>query len=147
MSEQEKFRFNISEKHTAMLSEPLLARLATASLPEGQPHVVPVWYQWDGERLWISSYRSTRKIRILEQNPRCAVVVDQVTGSGEISGVLFEGLAELVRAPSDFLVRKTAEIYTRYLGEEGVQAPDPQEWMHSPENLLIRVSPSKVYAW
>ncbi len=146
MTQQEKVQVNISEKYAAMLSEPLLARLATASLPEGQPHVVPVWYLWDGENLWISAYRSTRKVRMLERNPRCAVVVDKSADNGE-SGVLFEGRAELVTSPYDFLVQKTAEIYTRYLGEDGVLAPDPQEWMHSPENLLIRLTPEKIAAW
>ncbi len=146
MTQQEKLQFDISAKHAAMLAEPLLARLATASLPEGQPHVVPVWYLWDGDSLWISAYRSTRKVRMLMQNPRCAVVVDRAGNNGE-AGILFEGQAELVTGPFDFLVQRTAEIYTRYLGEDGVLAPDPQEWMHSPENLLIHLTPEKVYTW
>jgi nitroimidazol reductase NimA-like FMN-containing flavoprotein (pyridoxamine 5'-phosphate oxidase superfamily) len=50
------------------LTRRLLGRLATAS-PEGQPHVVPVWFLWEDGAAWISSYRSTRKVIDLERNP------------------------------------------------------------------------------
>jgi nitroimidazol reductase NimA-like FMN-containing flavoprotein (pyridoxamine 5'-phosphate oxidase superfamily) len=46
------------------LQEPLLARIATADRA-GQPHVIPVWYGWDGESIWISSYSNTSKIKDL----------------------------------------------------------------------------------
>ncbi len=59
-----------------ILSRPVLARLATASPETLQPHVVPLWFYWDGECLWMSGFRSTRKSRVLWLNPRCAVVVD-----------------------------------------------------------------------
>jgi len=47
------------------LARPLLARLATADPATGQPHIVPLWYGWDGTSIWISAFRSTRKIREL----------------------------------------------------------------------------------
>jgi hypothetical protein len=59
----------------ALLAKPTLARLATAS-PSGQPHVVPVWFLWEQGAVRISSYQSTRKVKDLERNPRCALVVD-----------------------------------------------------------------------
>ena len=34
-----------------LLAEPLLARLGTANPETAQPHVTPVWFAWDGERL------------------------------------------------------------------------------------------------
>ena len=33
----------------ATLAQPVLARLATANPRSLQPHVVPVWFWWDGE--------------------------------------------------------------------------------------------------
>jgi hypothetical protein len=36
-----------------LLSQPVLARIATANLETGQPHVVPLWYLWDGASIWI----------------------------------------------------------------------------------------------
>ena len=45
------------------LADAHLARLATCNPDTLQPHVVPVWYEWDGEYIWISTFRSTRKVR------------------------------------------------------------------------------------
>jgi nitroimidazol reductase NimA-like FMN-containing flavoprotein (pyridoxamine 5'-phosphate oxidase superfamily) len=54
------------------LARPLIARMATAGT-DGRPHVVPVWYAWDGVTLWISSFASTRKVKQLRKNPYISV--------------------------------------------------------------------------
>ncbi len=123
-----------------------LARLATCNPESLQPHVVPVWYEWDGDSLWISSFRSTRKVREIGLNPRLSLVIDASDGDGAASGVVFEGLAELITDPALGVERGT-RIYTRYLGPQGVLAPDPQSWLHDPEHLLIRLKPERVYTW
>jgi len=125
------------------LQQPLIARMATADL-NGQPHVVPVWFGWDGTIVWISSYSNTRKVKELEKNPRISVVVDEAKSNGENSGVIFEGSAELIREPREFLREKFVWIYTRYLGPQGVLAEEPQSWIEDPHNLLIKLTPDKV---
>lgn len=130
----------------ALLNEPLLARLATADPQTCQPHVVPVWYLWDGTAVWINTYYTTRKVRELEANPLCSIVVDRVEGPAP-TAVLLEGRAEIVRQPVPFVREMTTRIYSRYLGEQGVLAPDPQEWIHSPEATLIKLEPAWVKAW
>jgi hypothetical protein len=77
------------------LARPLLARLATANPATGQPHVVPLWYGWDGTSIWISSFRSTRKIRELQKNPRCSIVIDMAEEGKETKAVILEGEVEL----------------------------------------------------
>ena len=129
------------------LSEPLLARMATVSADDLQPHVVPVWFLWDGKSVWISSYSSTRKIRELQHNPKCSIVVDTTGNATGLSAVLFEGRAELVTEPREFVREMVTRVYTKYLGPEGVLAAEPQEWIHSPENLLIRLTPEKTVTW
>jgi PPOX class probable F420-dependent enzyme len=134
-------------KMGALLSEPLLARIATVSPDDLQPHVVPVWFLWDGESVWISSYSSTRKIRELQGNPKCSIVIDTSGRPDGLSAVLFEGRAELVTEPREFVREMVTRVYARYLGPEGVLAAEPQEWIHSPENLLIKLTPEKTFAW
>ena len=129
-----------------MLSQPLIARLATADL-SNQPHVVPVWFGWDGEALWISSFSNTRKINDLQQNPKISVAIDVTGDAGETKAVIIEGQAELVAEPRDFLRKQFHWIYARYLGEEGVKAKDPQDWIEDSHNLLIKLSPKQVYVW
>jgi nitroimidazol reductase NimA-like FMN-containing flavoprotein (pyridoxamine 5'-phosphate oxidase superfamily) len=129
------------------LSRPLLARLATVNPEKMQPHVVPVWYGWDGQSLWISAFRSTRKVRELLKNPRCSIVIDVDGEPGGVRAVLMEGEAELVTAPQPLLEEKTAWVYTRYLGPEGVLAAEPQSWIKDPENLLIKLTPELIKTW
>jgi nitroimidazol reductase NimA-like FMN-containing flavoprotein (pyridoxamine 5'-phosphate oxidase superfamily) len=129
------------------LTQVVLARIATADPITAQPHVVPVWYAWDGESVWISAFRSTRKVKELQNNSRCSIVIDEAASGTENWGVVFEGEAELVCEPQEFLEEMTTRIYTRYLGPEGVLAKDPQSWIKDPENLLIKLTPQKTYTW
>jgi nitroimidazol reductase NimA-like FMN-containing flavoprotein (pyridoxamine 5'-phosphate oxidase superfamily) len=130
----------------AFLDQPLLARMATADPQTNQPHVVPVWYGWDGQTLWISAFRSTRKVRELLNNPRISVVIDVSEGEG-LRAVLMEGQAELFSEPRAGLEELTAWVYERYLGPEGVKAADPQSWIKDPEALLIKLTPQKIKTW
>jgi nitroimidazol reductase NimA-like FMN-containing flavoprotein (pyridoxamine 5'-phosphate oxidase superfamily) len=134
-------------KIDALLGEPLLARLATSNAKTNQPHVVPVWFLWDGESIWISGFSSTRKIRELMGNPRCAVLVEPPPDSKGMQAVLLEGKAELIREPREFVAEMALRIYTHYLGPEGVLAADPQSWAHDPESLLVKLTPEKTYTW
>ena len=137
----------------AFLDRPHLARLATADSITLQPHVVPVWYGWDGQSLWISAFRSTRKVKELMRNPRCSIVIDvdeadSSSGSSPaIRAVLMEGEAELVTHPQHLLEGNTTWVYTRYLGPLRVLAVDPQSWIKDPENLLIKLTPRLVKTW
>ena len=129
-----------------LLSQPVLARLATANPKNNQPHVVPVWFLWDGESLWISAFSSTRKARDLARNPRCGVL-SEPEKAGALQAVLFEGPAELIEQPRDLICEMSLRIYTRYMGEEGVKDAEPQSWAVDPENRLVRLAPTAVYAW
>jgi Predicted flavin-nucleotide-binding protein len=128
------------------LQQPLIARIATAD-PSATPHVVPVWYGWDGQTLWISSFKNTRKIGELEKNPAIAVSIDTAAADGSTRAVIFEGQAKLIREPRELVHKQSLWIYTRYLGTEGAQAPEPQSWIVDPLNQLITLTPERVYLW
>lgn len=36
------------------------------------PLIVPLWFEWDGERLWCASHRDAAIIGALEKSPLCA---------------------------------------------------------------------------
>ena len=83
----------------------------------------------------------------LRDNPKCAVVVDVAESQHGVSAVVFEGEAEIITEPREFVRDMALRIYTRYLGPEGVLAPDPQEWANSPESLIIKLKPQFVKVW
>ncbi|HEY4693784.1 MAG TPA: pyridoxamine 5'-phosphate oxidase family protein [Bellilinea sp.] len=129
-----------------LLAQPVLARLATANPTTMQPHVVPVWFEWDGESIWISSFDSTRKMRDLIGNPRVSIVVDTAEADGTVRGIVFEGKADVIKDPAVVVPRSTS-IYERYLGKDGVLQAEPASWIVDPENRVIRLRPERVYTW
>ena len=136
----------ITPEAQEFLARPLLARLATASR-DGQPHVVPVWFMWEDGFIWVSSFRSTKKISDLEKNPKCAIVIDVEQAEKQMAAVAIEGTAELLNTPIEETRARIERIYAKYLGPEGVLAPDPQSWLDSEENLLIKITPKRVKTW
>jgi nitroimidazol reductase NimA-like FMN-containing flavoprotein (pyridoxamine 5'-phosphate oxidase superfamily) len=136
------------EMMEVLLAEPLLARIATANLHSRQPHVVPLWYLWDGESIWVSGFRSTRKFRNLLSNPRCAILVEPANPKeSKLQGVLFEGSAKIITDDRAAIEQISNRIYLRYLGDGGLQDPEPQSWIHDPENLVAQLTPRDVYLW
>lgn len=130
-----------------LLAQPVLARLATTNAKTLQPHVVPLWFLWDGTTAWISSFVSTRKIKDLGSNPRCALLIEPKQEGYKLQAVLLEGNAELIVEPRDFIASQSLKIYQKYLGPEGVLAADPQSWAVDLENRLIKLTPNRVIAW
>jgi len=130
----------------AFLEKPLIARMATADR-YARPHVVPVWYAWDGTTIWISSFASTRKVAELRQNPYLSISIDVAEQNGATRAVILEGKSELITEPREFVASQSYWIYKRYLGDEGVLAKEPQSWIHDPENLLIKLTPEDIYTW
>ena len=135
----------------AFLAQPLLARLATAVPARDdpahfQPHNVPVWFDWDGESLWISAFQSTRKLKEVQRNPFVAILIDVNEAIDGVQAVLMEGRSELI-LDAAVVQAKSRHIYAHYMGEDGVQAPAPQSWIIDPENAIIKLTPKDVYTW
>ena len=47
---------------------------------DGQPHVSPTWFFWDGVKFYISTTRNRVKYRVFRSDPRVQLVVDDSTG-------------------------------------------------------------------
>src|SRR5689334_18954481 len=71
-----------------LLQKPLTARLATID-KSGYPHVVPLWFDMDGDDIIIVSDRNTRKVDYIALNSKGCV---QMGGDAEAGvGYLFKG--------------------------------------------------------
>lgn len=144
---EEKIEKSKQDLIDELLAKPVLARLATANAATLQPHVVPLWFLWDGAAAWISSFASTRKIKDLQTNQRAALLVEPQQEGFNLQAVLLEGEVELITEPRDFVASQSLKIYTHYMGLEGVLTADPQSWAVDPENRLIKLVPDQVIAW
>lgn len=133
------------EEINQVLERPILARIATAGA-SGQPHVVPVWFMWDGEYMYIETGVGFRKARNLEENPQCAITVDDTQGGLRFWGIFMQGEVELLTEPVEWVQDTVRRIYRKYLGEEGIQAPTPQK-MISSDHVIIKFKPRKIMSW
>jgi DNA-binding IclR family transcriptional regulator/nitroimidazol reductase NimA-like FMN-containing flavoprotein (pyridoxamine 5'-phosphate oxidase superfamily) len=61
---------------TAFLQGPWAARLACVR-PDGRPHVIPVWQEWDGEQFHVIAWQGSQWSEYLLQNPSVSLTVDE----------------------------------------------------------------------
>jgi hypothetical protein len=101
------------------------ATLATASR-DGRPHVAGVLYQLADGHLWVSTFRSSRKARNIEANPRVALVVPvRRLPVGLPSSVQMQGLAEIVPLDDPGLLRLAdAGALDKVTGHGELELPD-----------------------
>ena len=95
---------SFSEAQAEFLAENFIGRVATASA-SGQPHVVPVGYEFDGTTISFGGWNLTKtlKFRNLMANDKVAFVVDDVlsTQPWRVRGVEVRGQAEPVTAKGE----------------------------------------------
>ena len=105
------------ERLDGFLAEPLIARLGVVT-PEGDPYVVPIWYEWDGVGVVIAVRARARFVPYLRAHPRACVSIGE--DRDQLRRVLITGPVEVLRdvAPDrgEWLERSRA-ICRRYLGD------------------------------
>jgi PPOX class probable F420-dependent enzyme len=129
-----------SEAREFMLEGTRTAKLATAS-PDGQPHVMPVWFLLDGDALVFTTGRDTVKGRHLRRDSRVALVVDDERPP--YAFVHVRGRAEATAGAVDLLDWAT-RIAARYMGSEQAESFGRRNAV--PSELLVRVEPERVIA-
>lgn len=124
------------------LAEPRIARLACID-DEGWPYVMPCWQEWDGEAFWVVPREKAAWGRYLNQEPRCAVTVDE---DGTQRKVVAQCMARLVEEPNvgGAWVPIAERMSTRYLGENGPKYLEPT--LDKPR-WLFRLEPVKLRTW
>jgi PPOX class probable F420-dependent enzyme len=98
------------------LRGPNVAALATVR-PDGRPHVVPVWYEYDGREFTISSFRDTQKLKNIAKKGFAALSI--YSGTFPYRQVTIEGTARIGSAIDNVWRERVA---MRYLGEAAGRA-------------------------
>ncbi len=79
---------SIPEQFHDLFKRPILCALTTIN-PDGGPHSVPVWCDFDGEHVRVNMPAATKKARNLRVNPKVALLVIDPQNGGhwiEIQG-------------------------------------------------------------
>lgn len=115
---------SVPERLKDLLSDEVQARLYLATLmPDGTPQVTPVWFNYDGEYLWINSVYGRVKDRNMRARPHVACLIADphdpyryVQIRGEVIAISEEGALEHKRA----VARKYGEILDEPITERRV---------------------------
>jgi len=109
--------------------------------PDGRPHLVAVWFLWDGETILIFSQPDNQKLRNIAQNANVTLAVDDSKIGND--AVTVEGKAELLPADSvDATMPAYAEKYAALLTEMGWSAATMAKSYSQP----IRITPTRFRA-
>jgi len=136
------------EEIETFLSVPRMARMATTS-SNGKPHLVPVWYYYDGTNILVTATKGTKRTKNVKNNPNVSIVIDIVEGKAEdisylnTKAVVIEGEAK-IRDDTDGSFAK--KMYERYAGKNALDNPMVQASVIMPRYLLT-IRPVKVMSW
>ena len=85
-----------SGPRTDPLAQERVAWIASVR-PDGRPHLVPLWFCWDGDAILVFSKADAQKVRNLAFDPRAMVAVGEAGADMRIG--LFEAVAQLGPSP------------------------------------------------
>src|SRR5947209_267141 len=125
------------------LAEGKVMTLATLG-PRGRPHLMPLWYVPDGERLRGWTYAASQKARNLGSDPRATVQVEAGVAYHELRGAMLECDVELTRE-----VERVVEIGVALFERYGATGPEVRQMVEkqAPKRVRLDFSPTRVITW
>lgn len=126
-----------------LLASSQLCRLATSRGPE--PHVTPMWYVWDGGRLWMYSIVRSKRWRDVMANPTVAVVIDAGEAFSSYRGVELKGRVRVVGdvprlpTPDAALADVERQLARKYNGCDELEIDGRHAW--------LCLEPTAIVSW
>src|SRR5947209_8613878 len=126
------------EQRDFLLTDMRTGKLATVR-KDGRPHVVPIWFELDGDTLIFTTADTSIKVLNMRRDPRVCLCVDDETPP--FAYIQIEGTAAFV-ADSEALLYWATRIGGRYMGADLAKAYGKRNAIES--ELLVRVTPTRV---
>ena len=110
--------------------------------PNGRPHLVPIWFWWDGEALLIFSKPNAQKIRNLRFCPDVMLALGDAEEDFDVG--LLHGIAELLDTPTrDVVPASHLAKYADRMAAIGLDA----ETYAATYSQVIRITPAEYLGW
>ena len=110
--------------------------------PNGGPHLVPIWFWWDGETVLVFSKPEAQKVRNLRAN--AAVMLALGNAEDDFDVGLVEGHAELVDRPTRALL--PAAHLAKYADQLEAMGLTADEYAAT-YSQVIRIVPDRPLGW
>ncbi len=125
-----------------LLVEEKILHLATID-KKGIPHVVPVWFMYKKNSIFIGTNTKTRKAQNVARNDKVSFCIDRGVRAPYISGVMCKGDAKLIQ--KKLRVKELAEeILLRYFSS--LEDESAQELLND-TNCIIKITPNHMKYW
>lgn len=119
-----------------------ILRIATIDT-KGNPHIVPVWYNYESDKFYIGTNTRTIKAKNVKQNPKVSFCIDVGINAPKIFGVMGIGKARLIL--EDNRVRLVAKkILLRYF--KSLKNKSAQKLLKDTD-CVIEITPKKITTW
>ena len=129
----------------ALLDEARTLVLGTI-LPDGRPHVVPMWFVLDAEGLpLLTSYAPSQKVKNIRRDPRVTALVEAGSSYGELRGIIIDGRCEIIEGDRERTRAVMEAIGRRYGAEASPEAARPAR--QSPKRVVLRLHPERFRSW
>jgi PPOX class probable F420-dependent enzyme len=110
--------------------------------PNGRPHLVPVWFLWSGNEIFIFAQPNSQKVSNLKGNPYVTLALEMAKDGSDIA--IIEGTAALLDSGDQAAIRPAyTEKYSPMIAQMGATA----EELAASYSQLIRVTPSRIISW
>ena len=109
---------------------------------DGSPHLVPVWFRWDGAVITIWTTEERVWVRNLIRDPRAAFSVQ--TFEAPYPAVIMRGTATVATADDSATMAEIRAITRRYVPAEGVE-----RYIADWPNLrtIVSIVPNHIVSW
>ena len=104
-------------------------------MPDGSPHVTPVWVDTDGEAVLFNTAKGRLKYRNLSRDPRVAISLS--AKDNDYRTVVMRGRAEFIEEGADAHIDRLAK---KYLGADSYPGRQPGE-----VRVTVRVVPETIH--
>lgn len=108
----------------------------------GQPHIVPIWFHWDGRSFFIHTKPGAKKVRNIRANPAVMLALGDPTADFDV--LLVEGVADVLDQPTSDLV--AAPFFRTYAERMAVIGLGQGEFLAT-YSLAIRIRPTRYLGW
>ena len=146
MSRRDQITLTPAEQQALLEEERIV--IATTNGPRGWPHSMPLWYTVRDGDICAWTFAKSQKVRNLERDPRCTLLVEAGVEYGELRGVQIEAEAELVR-DLDTVYEFGVELAIRYA--EGIDSIEGDAAAglraQAPKRVAIHFHPVKLATW
>jgi PPOX class probable F420-dependent enzyme len=110
--------------------------------PDGRPHLVPIWFSWDGLEILIASKPNAQKIRNIRANPMVMLALGEAEDDFDVG--LLEGQAQLLDAPADAVLPAShLAKYRRQMAAIGLSSAE----FLATYSQVIRIVPTRYLPW